>query len=410
MRMKLPLLALSLTVFGARSAALGQSKDIPKVRAIGKPDASIPLGMRGSPVVRVTDAGRVFAADFFDRRLAMVDPDLTQVETVFDATTPSPLAYPSGFAMLVPAPGDTTLFYDAGARGFRVLDPSGKLVRRLSVADPSLQRPLQSPASNAVLTASGHLVFVTQRQNFEKTVPGIQPQAESLMVVRTAVNRTGWDSLTAIMGSGQSIVQTGDTSLKPRPTIMTMPAVDRGDAWTVLRDGTIAIVRSSDFHVDWILPDGSRRSSPSVPWPWKKYTKAERDSIRASVEAVYGSANIRSVSSTGATGPSVMPMSTRVVDTVPERMPAIASTTARVDLDGRIWIELGPRVMVGRIAAPVVYGVLDSNGQLVDRVELGERRLLAGFGPAGSVYVISPPGPANPREGYVIERYRYRKP
>jgi hypothetical protein len=40
-----------------------------------------------------------------------------------------------------------------------------------------------------------------------------------------------------------------------------------GDDWTLLHDGTIAIVRSSDYHVDWVSPAGTVESSPRVGAP-----------------------------------------------------------------------------------------------------------------------------------------------
>src|SRR4051812_4880457 len=230
MRLKQSLLVLSLTAFaGSFAPATAQSKKLPRVRSLGTPEATIILGMNGQPSVRILSTGQALAADFFNRRLAMVDSGMKSIETVFDAMTPAPLTYPPGFAQLVSGFADTTLFFDANARGYRVIDPTGRVVRRISLLDPSLLRGVQSPLSGSGLDPNGRLVLATHRTNFDKPVSGVQPQAESLMIARVTLDRVGWDSLGAIMGSGQKIVQTGDTSMKPRPVVLTMPVVDRGD-------------------------------------------------------------------------------------------------------------------------------------------------------------------------------------
>jgi hypothetical protein len=92
---------------------------------------------------------------------------------------------------------------------------------------------------------------------------------------------------------------------------------------------------------------------------------------------------------------------------MPARAPAFAPSTIRTDPDGRMWLELGARVMGPPSADPVVYGILDANGQIVDRVELPPRRIVYGFDRQGFVYAVTTTGT---REGFAVERYRYRKP
>src|SRR3954471_17567419 len=60
------------------------------------------------------------------------------------------------------------------------------------------------------------------------------------------------------------------------------------DEWSVLSDGTIAIVRVHDYHIDWIDPDGTHRSSAKMAIDWRRYTDAEKvqrvDSIKKVAE------------------------------------------------------------------------------------------------------------------------------
>jgi hypothetical protein len=97
----------------------------------------------------------------------------------------------------------------------------------------------------------------------------------------------------------------------------------------------------------------------------------------------------------------------RVTDTLPDVAPAFATMSALSDNDRHIWVRLGVRVYGPEAPAPIVYGVLDSNGRLIDRISFPPGTQLVGFGAPGTVYAI---GPTMTREGYALNRYRYRAP
>jgi hypothetical protein len=82
---------------------------------------------------------------------------------------------------------------------------------------------------------------------------------------------------------------------------------------------------------------------------------------------------------------------------VPDRERAFAPMSAIADQAGLVWLQLGPRQ---RAAVPhqPVYGALDANGQLIDRIRLPIDRMLLGFDKFGHVY-------ASTRQGK-IEVYR----
>src|SRR6185503_9268391 len=46
------------------------------------------------------------------------------------------------------------------------------------------------------------------------------------------------------------------------------PPFELTDEWAALDDGTVAIIRWRDYHVDWIKPDGTKESSPRTAWNW----------------------------------------------------------------------------------------------------------------------------------------------
>lgn len=81
------------------------------------------------------------------------------------------------------------------------------------------------------------------------------------------------------------------------------------DDWGVLSDGSIAIVRGHDYHVDILQSDGTRLSGPKLPFDFKRFTNEDKqkmiDSARAAVEqrraelrAANGTVNFCTTSST----------------------------------------------------------------------------------------------------------------
>jgi sugar lactone lactonase YvrE len=67
---------------------------------------------------------------------------------------------------------------------------------------------------------------------------------------------------------------------------------------------------------------------------------------------------------------------------LPDYKPAFLPGSTRVDADGNLWIRTTQNVD----ARPVYY-VINSKGEVVDRVQLPANRVLVGFGSGGVVYL-----------------------
>src|SRR5262249_15519169 len=126
--------------------------------------------------------------------------------------------------------------------------------------------------------------------------------------------------------------------------------------WGVLSDGTVGVVRGRDYHVDWFLPDGSRKSTGKLPFDWKPMSDEEKqrliDSTRAVVEK--RTMTIRRPeeggSSTGGgrafTPPGAAPPGTQVpvvyvaplLKDMPDFFPSLRRDAVLADLDGNLWI------------------------------------------------------------------------
>jgi hypothetical protein len=196
------------------------------------------------------------------------------------------------------------------------------------------------------------------------------------------------------------------------------------DEWSVMSDGSIAIVRGQDYHVDWIDANGAVSSSPKLPYNWKRLTDADKQRIADSATTVRDSIS-RSYLAKWAPGVSptfddfggvvglrgVVPGASHpLVDTsmslpisplsVPEYLPVIGRQSVRADADDRLWIASRPTEPV---SGGQVFDVVDRSGRLIDRVQLPIGRTLLGFGAGGNVYLL-----ATDRTGLRIEKVAFR--
>jgi hypothetical protein len=171
------------------------------------------------------------------------------------------------------------------------------------------------------------------------------------------------------------------------------------DDWTVMPDGTLAMIRGRDYHVDWLGPDGQWSATPKVVFEWEHLDDSTKrtlvdsavtrtqffiDSLnqaRAAADAANGSGNGRGGRG-GAGSPSFRQvyMGADLAD-VPDYRPAIRQAATRADADGNLWIRT---TLI--IDKRVVYDIVNRKGELIDRVQLPRNRGLAGFGP-GVIYM-----------------------
>jgi sugar lactone lactonase YvrE len=67
---------------------------------------------------------------------------------------------------------------------------------------------------------------------------------------------------------------------------------------------------------------------------------------------------------------------------LPDYKPAFIPGSTRVDADGNLWIRTSQN-----LNARPVYDMINRKGELIDRVQLPQNRVLVGFGANGVVYL-----------------------
>jgi hypothetical protein len=307
---------------------------------------------------------------------------------------------------VIPYLADSTLLPDFGANALHVLDPSGKQVR--SMAPPRAQDLLflGIPAGfgRPGLDSKGRLIYRTQAPPNIRPAPtpsGSQKvdmtpiNPDSAPIVRGDFDTRKIDTVAWLKtpSQGRMAMEMKENPAGGPPNItmhMLINPFPMADEWALLNDGTVAIVRSHDYHIDWIDPDGSRRSTEKMPIDWRRYTDDERKQRVDSMRKVADEQIKRQMASVGASGLQIKIDMGIVPDSeFPSFYPPIQQGSVMADLDGHVWIL--PTTST-HSADGMTYDVVDRKGDVIERVQLPKDRVLAGFGAHHMVYLTHAEG------------------
>jgi hypothetical protein len=154
------------------------------------------------------------------------------------------------------------------------------------------------------------------------------------------------------------------------------------DDWTVFRDGTVAIVRVSDYHVEVIPPGGRRVKGRPVAFTPVRVTEADKQQWRDArknivpIVRTFGDGGGRAAS--GPPSPVV-----QEPDSWPETKPPFLANAAFAAPNGDVWV-VRARSASDKIPTADVF---NAQGQLVGRVIFPERTRLVALGAKG-VYLV----------------------
>jgi hypothetical protein len=399
--------ALVLLVgFGAAAAA----QTPPAVRLIAAPDATSPRSFGGPAAVRQLPDGRLLVNDTQRRQLLVADASLANVTVLADSGTSTARSYGARAGGIIPYLADSTLFVDPAGLSMFVISPSGAIARVASVPRSQDAAALaNNTATFAGLDAHGRLVYrgltrVKQVVNGGLTT-AVFPDSidiDRLDVATRHVDTVGYFKVNTtkmvITQTEHGMTITGEVN--PMQTI---------DDWAVLADGSVAIVRGQDYHVDLVRPDGSVAQAPKIPFEWVALTDEMKQAVLDSAKAQFkrameggplppqmlelhgGGGNPMSMHAPDGAPrggqPATPPMTLVGIDQLPDYRPAFTTGAARADVDGNLWVRTSA-TRAGAVAGPI-YDVIDRDGRLVDRVQLQPGRQVVGFGPHGVVYLAA---------------------
>ena len=110
------------------------------------------------------------------------------------------------------------------------------------------------------------------------------PDSTAIVRVDLATRKVDTAAYYKIPKTKMNVVQT-DKGMTVTNELNPMPIVDD---WAVLSNGSVAIVRGQDYHVDILKADGTLASATKVPFDWQRLSDEEKvaviDSAKAALE------------------------------------------------------------------------------------------------------------------------------
>jgi hypothetical protein len=421
----------ALLTIGAASNA----QKPPPVRFLDRPIATSKPEFKGLGGIRQLPNGTLLVSDALRRQLLLLDTAFNTPRVVADSTPGAENPYGPSQAGMLPYPGDSTLFVLPRVPSMYMIDPVGKIVRVMAVPRPQEAAAMGSNFNGVPgIDAKGRWVYRGQNPPAARTpvVPGGPPgtisSPDSAPIVRIDLTSHAFDTVSmfrVLKLKGKIYPRDGGRTL----AMLESNPIPMVDDWAVLSDGSVAIVRGQDYHVDFINADGSTTHGPKMAFAWEPLSddakialidsvkKEDAESRKSSAQQSSASSGnaagaARSGSGAGVSGggglaavggpPSDLPPAEfPSVGDLPDYRPPFTINSVKPDADGRLWIRTTHR----EASAGFVYDVVSREGRVIDRVQLQPGRAIVGFGRGGIVYVL-----ARDDSGGWIETSRWHAP
>ena len=395
--------------------------------------------------VRQLPNGNVLVNDQARRRVVLMDPNMKIIGIVADSTSSTQNAYGVRAGGMIAYRGDSTLFIEPAGLSMLVIDPAGKIIRTMAAPRANdVQFLVGGVLGNPGFDAQGRLVYRTMdfgMRGMRPPQPGqpfvmpTPPDSSALVRFDLATRKLDTVGFFKIPKSSVQMSQDANGGMRMSMTINPLPVVDD---WTVLSNGSVAFVRGSDYHVDFIDAAGAKVSAEKIPYDWQRLTDDDKsrfvDSAKVALEKTRaavaagtpgamqagmdalggggggapqmitvtrggdgpprgggppgggppaGGGNAR-VDAGGPGGMQLPPINMVPASELPDYKPVFGVGSVRSDMDGRIWVRTIPTKPT---PGGAIYDVLDKSGKLVDRVQVPAGTTIAGFGAGGIVYL-----------------------
>ena len=403
----------------------------PPIRQLGAVTAKSAEKLTNVPSIRALSNGSLLVNDMTSRRVLMFDPQLSKFTVLADSTSATGNAYGGRTGALIAYKGDSSIFADPTSVSMLIIDPSGKIARVVAIPRAEDATAIGSPIGGVAFDGRGLVYRMGFRLGAQAGrqiimgggaggMPPLPDMPDSTLILRVDLATRKLDTVGVVRVPKVKLeTKTDDRGgMTISSLINPLPVVDE---WAVTPDGAIAFIRGRDYHVDWLNPDGTRTSSPKIPFDWQRLTDEDKvafiDSVKAARERQGanapnplgafggggGTPNIQINIGGGPGGPGAGPGgATRATgpapqaqlnfipaNELPDYKPPFFAGSVRADNDGNVWVRTIP---TSAIAGGPVYDVINRKGELVDRVQIPVGRTIIGFGPAGAVYLLNREG------------------
>ncbi|MEQ8329787.1 MAG: hypothetical protein RH859_04910 [Longimicrobiales bacterium] len=348
---------------------------------LDRPVATFPEDFGTIQVVRELPDGTLLVADPLGGELYRVDM-AAGTRRVIGAQGQGPREYRQPDAVWA-LPGDSTLLVDLGNGRLTVLAPDLSFQRTRPIAQGGPPQP-GTPMAIAIPQAvdgRGALYFRAMGGGG----PGGTPP-DSAPVLRLAPDGETRPVATV---KTPDVTVTRSGSAGNESVSMGIVPLSAEDPWGVAPDGSLVLVRSGDYHVEWIAPDGRVTRGAPIPWSPVRIGQAEKDEWVAESGRSGGGIGIEMSVENGQASMSFSRGGggggQRTTDqyTWPDAKPPVYGGRIPVDPRGRAWVRR--HVDAGD---PSTYDLFDRQGARVATVLLEHGKRVVGFG-EGAVYVVA---------------------
>ncbi len=356
----------------------------PAAKSLGKPDAEFKAPFTDVTSIRELRDGRVIVSDLRDRVVQRIDfTTQTASKIGREGAGPAEYALPT---RLFAANGDSTLLVDPMNRRMLYIDTHAQA---RSVLAPEFSDGKRVNDLPFAVDKEGALYFYNTR-----SADGGRTHLDA--VIFRMVNGAAHSDTVAVLAvvkgemSGSSSMPGGLIRLF---TNLPMAPLDVA---AVAPDGRLAVVRHTDYHVEWIARNGVLTKGPPQPYTPIQLSDAEKSAflktlIRPGSIIVFGpNGGAKDASApSGGSSKKVPPIPADIralLDdkgmTWPSTVPPFSANAASVARDGTLWV-LRARAYDDSIPT---YDLFGARGQLTGRIALPKNTKLIGFG-NGTVYL-----------------------
>ncbi len=409
----IPAVALPLCLVLATVSSRGGAQQGRPIRRLPTPAAISADSFSPLAGVRGLAGGRVVVNDPANQRLLLLGADLRIIRTTADASGSTGGAYVATTTNLIAYRGDSSMLLEPGTPSMVLVDPEGRLghVAALFVK-PQERLALSGRHGMPGFDARGRFVYRSIGLDAKDLGNGVPTFPDTVPLFRADLDARTTDTVALVrIPQIQIRLVPGAVAGQSRPATVVNP-LQTVDDWAALSDGTIAVVRGGDYHVDFYRADGSVRRAPKLPFPWLRLGETQKvailDSVRALHDGMGAAAAPNAVRPVGpaptaaaevgargaadagragdlpvkapARGPTVSrPAGVQLVapSELPDYMPPFFPNSVQADREGRLWI----RTTIGHQGSSgAIYDVVDASGTLVDRVQVPANRSVVGFG------------------------------
>ncbi|MGV3708838.1 MAG: hypothetical protein ACO1Q7_08350 [Gemmatimonas sp.] len=406
------------TLLGCAMSVSASAQTGVPVRTLTKPEVTTLLPFGAIESVRPLANGAVLVNDNGNRQLVMLDSAFRSTTVVLDSSASAGVYYGTSTSPLLAYPGDSTAFLDVTTRKFIIIDPQGNVAHRLENTKPGQAvMPLTGPRGfdadgNALMLALPDMGLALSRMRNDPN----KMQAIKSKIVRANFTTRAYDELSYVetTSSGSMSSSVGkDGQRVVRQIVNPLPVADD---WTVLSNGSLAVVRAGDYRVEMFDGNGRNKRTVTIPYTKRKLTDADKQHIidsatvneianrdpndprleqlgamlalqsipRDSIQRVLRRGNGRFIAS-GTVERAELPLPEYVpLKEMPDYPPAFKSGALRSDLDARLWILA---THTDPASQDTFYDVVNNLAEYVQRVRVPAGRTIAGFGKGGAVYL-----------------------